>query len=75
MHERIGAGVSSKALLQAFFENFAELGLQCMDVSNARSAWRHPFCLLLLELEEIEIKSAVRDLFCARERLIRNRKQ
>src|SRR6516164_2017347 len=67
VHQGIRARVPSEALLQTFFENLIELELQRVDVPDARRAWRHPSRLLFLELEEIEIESAIRNLSRARE--------
>src|SRR6059036_3274441 len=75
MHERVRSLVSSKAHLQALLENFIELRLQRVHMPNARRARRHPFCLLLLELEKIKVKAAVRDSFCATKCFPRNREQ
>src|SRR5437764_11730456 len=75
MHEHVRPFVSSKARLQAFVENFIELRLQRVHMPNARRARRHPFCLLLLELEEIKVKTAVWDFLCASKCLLRNREQ
>src|SRR5258705_2230756 len=62
VHQRVRASVSSKARLQTFFENFFKLKLQRMYVSDAGRARRYPLRLLLFELQEIKIKSAVRNL-------------
>src|SRR5437773_5045813 len=75
VHHCVRARMSSETHLKAFLENFVKLELQCVDVPNARSARRHPFCLLILELQEIEIKSAIRNLFSACECFLRNGKQ
>ena len=75
VYQRVRARVSSETLLQTFFENLIELELQRMDVSDAGRAWRHPLRLLFSELQEIEIKSAVRNLFRAREPFFGNGEQ
>src|SRR5438477_282327 len=67
--------MASKARLQAFLEDFLQLRFQRVHVPNTRRAWRHPFCLLLLELEKIKVKAAVRDSFCATKCFPRNREQ
>ena len=46
-----------------------------MYVSDAGRTRRHPLRLLLFELQEIEIKSTVRNLFGACERFLRNGEQ
>src|SRR6266480_4187067 len=75
MHHRVRARVSCKTRLKAFLENFVKLGLQSVDVRNARRARRYPFSLIFLELQEIEIKSAIRNFFSACECFFRNGKQ
>src|SRR3954452_4732537 len=75
MYESIGTGVPSVTRLQAFFEDLIELGFECMNVPDAWRARRHPLGLLVPELEEIEIKSTIRDFLGACESLFRNREQ
>src|SRR5438874_83949 len=72
MYESIGTGMPSVTRVQAFFEDLIELGFERMNVPDARRARRHPLCLLIPELEEIEIKSAIRNFLGARESLFRN---
>src|SRR6266550_7019691 len=67
VHHRVRARVSSKTRLQTFFENFVKLELQRVDVRDAGRARRYPFSLIFLELQEIEIKSAIWNFFSARE--------
>src|SRR5262249_33709393 len=61
VHERVGAYVTSVTRFETFLENFIEFELERMNVPNARRARRHPLRLLALELQEIEIKSAIRN--------------
>src|SRR6059036_395386 len=75
VHQRVRASVSCKTRLKAFLENFFKLKLQSVDVRNAGRALRHPLSLLILELQEIKIKSAIRNLFSASKRFFRNGKQ
>src|SRR4029077_5807782 len=75
VHQRVRARVSSETRLKAFLEDFVKLGLQRVDVRDAGRAWRCPFSLIFLELQEIEIKSAIRNLFSARECFLRNGEQ
>src|SRR4029077_21159426 len=65
VHQRVRARGSSETRLKAFLEDFVKLGLQRVDVRDAGRAWRCPFSLIFLELQEIEIKSAIRNLFSA----------
>src|SRR5438876_12453555 len=65
VHQRVRARVSSKTRLKAFLENLVKLELQCVDVCDAGRARREPLSLLVFELQEIEIKSAIRNLFSA----------
>lgn len=65
VNERVGAGVPGEPRFEAFLKNFAELRLQGVDVADARSALRHPFGLLLLELDEVEVVATVRNFFGA----------
>src|SRR5206468_865277 len=75
MHHRVRARVSSKTRLETLVENFSKLELQRVDVRDAGRAWRYPFSLIFLELKEIEIKSAIRNFFSARECFFRNGEQ
>lgn len=75
VHQRVRARVSRKTCLQAFLENFIELELECVNMSDAGRAGRHPLGLFAPELQEIEIESAIRDLFRAREPFFRNGEQ
>src|SRR5947207_12878956 len=75
VHHCIRAGMSSKTRLKAFLENFVKLGLQRMNVRDAGRAWRYPVSLIIFELQEIEIKSAIRNLFSACECFFRNGEQ
>src|SRR6476661_9047183 len=68
VHERIRARVTSITRLETFRENFIEFGLERMNVPNARRTRRHVLSLLALELQEIEIESAVRYFPSARKR-------
>src|SRR6267378_6745607 len=61
VHERIRACVTSVTRLEAFLENFVQLELKRVNVPDARRARRHPLRLLAFELQEIEIKSAIRN--------------
>src|SRR5439155_16520517 len=63
VHQRVRASVSCKTRLKAFLENFSKLGLQRVDVRDAGRARRYPFSLIFLELQEIEIKSAILNFF------------
>lgn len=65
VNERVRACMSIRARVEAFLENFVELGLQGVDVRDAGRAWRHPLGLLFFEFEEIKIKTAVRNFFGA----------
>src|SRR5882724_10275570 len=67
VHQRVRASVSCETRLEAFLKNFVKLELQRVDVRDAGRAWRYPFSLIFLELQEIEIKSAIRNFFSARE--------
>src|SRR5882724_4487408 len=75
VHERVRAPVSSKTCFQSFLENFVEFRLQRVYVSNTWRARRHPFSLFFLELEEIEIESAVAISFSTLKSFFRNREQ
>src|SRR5260370_15207775 len=55
VHEPVGACVTSVTRLEAFLENFVQLGLERVNVSNARRARRHPLRLLALALHEVEL--------------------
>src|SRR3982751_5235295 len=57
VHERICACVTSVTRLEAFLEDFVQLELKRVNVSDARRARRHPLSLLVFELQEIEIES------------------
>ena len=59
MHERVCARMTLVARVEAFFENFVELGLKREDVADARCARRHPFGLLFSKLEKIEVVAAI----------------
>src|SRR6476660_8912248 len=72
VHERICACVTSVPRLEAFLENFVQLELKRVNVSDARRSRRHPLRLLAFELEEIEIKSAIRNFAGSFERFLRN---
>src|SRR6266481_7676971 len=65
VHERIRASVTGVTRLQTFLENFVELKLERVNVSDAWGAGRHPLRLLVPELQEIEIESAIRNLLRA----------
>src|SRR6266480_98608 len=75
VHHCVRARVSSKTRLKALVENFSKLELQRVDVRDAGRARRYPFSLIFLELQEIEIKSAIWNFFSARECFFRNGKQ
>src|SRR6478672_7068736 len=62
VHERICARMTSVTHLKPFLENFVQLGLERVNVSDARRTRRHELSLLTLELQEIEIKSAIGNL-------------
>src|SRR5512133_2572588 len=62
VHERIGACVTSVTRLEAFLENFIQLELERVNMSDARRARRHKLRMLALELQEIAIESAIRNL-------------
>src|SRR5215469_13872967 len=64
VNEPICAGMTSVARFEPFLEDFIELGLERMNVPNARRTRRHELSLLALELQEIEIKSAIRYFSC-----------
>src|SRR6476620_9665537 len=70
--ERIGACVTSVTRLETFLENFVQLELERVNVSDARRARRHPLRLLAFELQEIEIKSAIWNFVGSFERFLRN---
>src|SRR6266545_3250454 len=72
VHERICACVTSVTRLETFLENFVQLVLERVNVSDARRARRHPLRLLFLELQKIEIKSAIRNFVGPFERFLRN---
>ena len=72
VHERIGACVTSLTRLEAFPENFIQLELERVNMSDARRARRHKLRLLALELQEIEIKSAIRNFAGSFECFVRN---
>src|SRR5438045_8299748 len=75
VHERIRACVTSVTRFKTFLENFIELELERVNVSDARRTRRHPLRLLVLELQKVEIKSAIRNFVGPFERFLRNRKQ
>src|SRR3954463_14941134 len=75
MHKPICACVTSITRFEAFLENFVQLELERVNVSDARRARCHPLSLLASELQEIEIKSAIRNFVGSFERFVRNRKQ
>src|SRR5437660_9139049 len=75
MDQSVGLRVTSKSRFKTFLENFVELGLQRVNVTDAGRARRHPFSLLLLEFEEIEIVAAVWNSFRARESFVGNREE
>src|SRR4029077_18103110 len=54
VHERICACVTNVTRLKPFLENFVKLGLERVNVSDARRARRHELSLLAFELQEIE---------------------
>src|SRR5215471_18175297 len=60
VHESIRARMTSITRFKTLLENFIELGLKRMNVSDARRTRRHEFSLLALKLEKIEIKSTIR---------------
>src|SRR6476660_8410540 len=72
LHERICACVTSVTRFKPFLENFVQLGLERVNVSDARRARRHELSLLAFELQEIEIKSAIRNFVGSFERFLRN---
>src|SRR4051794_7376851 len=72
VHERICACVTSVTRLEAFLEDFVQLKLKRVNVPDTRRARRHPLCLLVFELQEIEIKSAIRNFLSSFERFVRN---
>jgi hypothetical protein len=47
------------ARFQAFSENVLELGFQCIDMANARSARGHLLLGILLEFHKIEVIPAI----------------
>src|SRR5262249_57015490 len=51
--------MTSVTSVEAFLENVFELRLKCEDVTDARRRRRHPTPVLFLELEKIEIISAI----------------
>ena len=75
VHECIRARMSTKALVEALLENLVELRLQGVNMRDAGRARRHPFGLLFFELNEIEVKTTVRNFFRARKSLVGSRKQ
>ena len=75
MHERIGANVTGITRFQPFLEDLIELVFERMNVPDARRAGRHPLGLFAPELQEIEIKSAIRNFLRARKGLFRNGEQ
>src|SRR6478672_3601207 len=72
VHERIGACMTSVTRLEAFLENFVQLELKRVNMSDARRARRHKLRLLALELQEIEIEPAIRNFVGPFERFLRN---
>src|SRR6476469_3424609 len=72
VHERICACVTSVTRFKPFLENFAQLELKRVNVSDARRTGRHELSLLALELQEIEIKSAIGNFVGSFERFVRN---
>src|SRR4029077_8944145 len=75
VNERICARVTSVTRLEAFLENFVQLELERVNVSDARRARRQPLRLLAPELQKIEIKSAIRNFVGPFERFLRNGEQ
>src|SRR5256885_2871155 len=75
VHERIRACVTSVTRFKTFLENFIELELKRVNMPDARRTRRHPLRLLVLELQKVEIKSAIHDLVGPFESFLRNRKQ
>src|SRR5436189_4816257 len=75
VHERIRACVTSVTRFETFLENFIELELERVNVPDTRRTRRHPVRLLALELQEIEIKSAIRNFVRPFERFLRNGEQ
>src|SRR5213075_462495 len=75
VHERIGACVTSVTRFKTFLENFIELELERVNMPDARRTRRHPLRLLALELQEIEIKSAIGNFVGPFERFLRNGEQ
>src|ERR1700704_1139885 len=75
MHQSVSACMTSKARVQPLLEDLLQLRFQRVHVPNAGRARRHPFCLLLLELQKIKVKTAVRDSFCASKYFLRNGEQ
>src|ERR1700756_5130794 len=71
VHKRIGACVTSVTRLKTFLENFIELELERVNVPDARRTRRHPLRLFPPELQEIEVKSAIRNLVGPFERFLR----
>ncbi len=67
--------MSIKACIESFLENFVELGLQRVNVRDARRALGYPFGSLLFEFKEIEIETAVRNFFGAHEGFFGNGEQ
>src|SRR5262249_19659789 len=75
VHKRIGACVTRVTRFETLLENFIELELERVNMSNARRTRRHELRLLCPELQKIEIESAIRNFPGASKRLFRNRKQ
>src|ERR1051325_4254946 len=75
MHESIRPRVTSVTRFKTFLENLIKLRLERMNLPDARRARRHELSLLVLKLQEIEIKSAIRDFAGACKPLFRNGEQ
>src|SRR5262245_33809193 len=75
MHKRIGARVTGVTRFKSFLKNFIELELERMNMPDARRTRSHVLSLLALELEEIEIKSAIRDFAGTCKTFFRNGEQ
>src|SRR5262249_36503776 len=68
VHKRIRACMTSVTRLESLLQNFLKLGLERVNVPDARRTRRHPLRLLVPELQEIEIESAIRNFAGAFER-------
>src|SRR5439155_1147009 len=73
--QTIGDGLPRVARFHAFLEDLIELRFERVNLSDARRARRHPLGLLVSALQEIEIKSAIRNFLAACESLFRNGEQ